>query len=369
MRPRVVILGAGYAGISAAKRLAGTDAKVTVINPRAVFVERIRLHQLVAGTHQARLPLRQLLPSAVSCIQASASAIDTARRGVRLDDGTELGFDYLVYALGSTARIDTIPGAERHAVGIGEWEAARTARARIRELRAGAPLTVVGGGLTGLELATELAGTGPAIRLVTSGALAPSVSVRGRAYLREHLRRSGVQLLEETEVVEVGANKIRLAEGDALESELTVLTTAFATPSLAADSGLDTAANGALLVRPDLVSTSSPRVIGAGDAALLEADPLRMSCQAAIPLGTHAAESVLAMHADIEPRSVRPKYTGQCISLGRGAALWQLTNRRDVPRERMLTGRAGATVKEGICSGTTRLMLNPRLPRVRYSWS
>lgn len=369
MSAQVVIIGAGYAGVSAAKRLARSSAQVTIVNPRAEFVERIRLHQLLAGTRDATLPLSRLLPGSTTLVQDSAESIDAEQRTVALGSGRVLDFDYLVYAVGSRSPRGVIPGAAEHAVGVGELEDVVGARRRLQGLSSGSSITVVGGGLTGVEVAAELAESGAhAVRLVTDEPLAASVSGKGRDYLRAYFGRIGVEVVENTAVTEVGETKVELADGRTLGSDLTVVAAMFAAPPLARDSGLDTDHDGMLRVDRSLVSTGSRAVVGAGDASRITAAPLRMSCQAAIPLGAHAAETVLHSIGGTVPKPVRPKFTGQCMSLGRSAALFQVSDLSDEPVSRMVTGRAGALIKEQICAATVRFGLNPRFPAT-YSWS
>jgi len=86
----------------------------------------------------------------------------------------------------------------------------------------------------------------------------------------------------------------------------------------------------------------NPLLIRIGESA----DPVRMSCQAAIPLGPHAAETILHLINGTKPKPVRPKFTGQCISLERHAALWQQTTLTDTPIPLIATARTGALIKE-----------------------
>ncbi len=369
MSAKVVIIGAGYAGVSAAKRLARSSAQVTIVNPRADFVERIRLHQLLAGTRAATLPLSRLLPGSTTLVRDSAESIDAGQRTVTLGSGRVLDFDYLVYAVGSRSPLEVIPGAAEHAVGVGELEDVVGARRRLRGLSEGSAISVVGGGLTGVEVAAELAESGVhAVRLITDESLAASVSGKGRDYLRAHFGRLGVEVVENTAVTAVRGAEVELAGGRVLGSDLTVVAAMFAAPPLARDSGLDTDHDGALQVDRSLVSTSSRAVVGAGDASRITAAPLRMSCQAAIPLGAHAAETVLHSIRGTAPKPVRPKFTGQCISLGRRAALWQQASPSDDPVPVIGTGKVAAVVKEQICASTVRFGLNPRI-KPTYSWS
>jgi NADH dehydrogenase len=368
--PKVVILGAGYAGVSAAKRLARSTAQVTIVNPRDAFVERIRLHQLMAGNYAATRPLTALLPRATTFVRDAASSINPDRREVTLTSGEKLTFDYLIYAVGSRSRPDTVPGARQHAVTVGDLEDAVLARQRFHQLPKGSAVTIIGAGLTGVELAAELAEPGNhTVRLVTSGPIAASVGDRGRAYIRSYLATLGVEIVEHTAVAEVQECKVLLHDGRVLDNNLSVLATEFEVPTLARDSGLEVGAGGALRVKPSLISTTSSDVVGAGDSVWIGAGPVRMSCQAAIPLGTHAAETVLHLIDGADPKPVRPKFTGQCISLGRRSALWQHATFSDTPTAWKLTGKPGAWLKEQLCASTIRLLLNPRLGRLAYGWS
>lgn len=370
MSTKVVILGAGYAGVSAAKRLARSRAQVTIVNPRADFVERIRLHQMLAGNRPATMPLSGLLPRSTTLVQDSAKSIDTEQQTVTLTGGNTLDFDYLVYAVGSRSRLDAIPGSSEHAVTVGSLENTVTARQRFTRLPEASSVTIVGGGLTGVELAAELAELGThTIRLVSDEPVAPAVSAKGRNYLRRRLDTLGVERVENTAVTEIQQTKIVLEDGRALTSDLTVMTAMVELPALAGESGLATDSDGALLVNRSLNSTNTPTIVGAGDSTRISADPVRMSCQAAIPLGTHAAETILHLINGTKPKPVRPKFTGQCISLGRHAALWQQTTLTDTPIPLIATERTGALIKEQISAGTLRFALNPKLGQLTYSWS
>lgn len=369
MSAQVVVIGAGYAGVSAAKRLHAGGANVTVVNPRADFVERIRLHQLMVGNHAATRPLTTLLPRGTTFVQDAAVSIDAGARTVALAGGDNLDYDYLVYAVGSRSRLDVIPGAREHAVTVGDLDDAISARVRLSRLAPGSSVTVVGAGLTGVEAASEIAELGiHTVRLISDRELAPSVSDKGRDYLRRHFDELGVEVIEGSGVTEVAPEKIVLADGRALDSDLTVVTAMFEVPTLARDSGLDVDDLGALRVDDTLVAAGAATIVGAGDASRIGENPLRMSCQAAIPLGAHAGETVLHLVAGTRPKPVRAKFTGQCISLGRGAGLIQLASSDDVPNSRTVRGRAAAFVKEQVCRSTVSFGLNPKMP-LRYSWS
>src|SRR5246127_4266877 len=102
-RTHVVVVGGGYAGTLAANHLRqhpGID--ITLINSRPVFVERIRLHQLVAGTGAATTDYGTLLGDGIRLIVDTVDRIEVAARRILLNSGAQLSYDYLIYAVGST---------------------------------------------------------------------------------------------------------------------------------------------------------------------------------------------------------------------------------------------------------------------------
>ncbi|MFB7493160.1 NAD(P)/FAD-dependent oxidoreductase [Streptomyces sp. NPDC056161] len=352
---KVVVIGGGYAGTVAANRLrvrAGVD--ITLVNPRPTFVDRIRLHQFVAGTGDATLDYGTLLGAGIQLAVDSATRIDTATRTVRLASGRALDYDYVIYAVGSTGTTpSSVPGAAEFAVPIAEFEPARRLRGRLAELPPDAPVTVVGGGLTGIETAAELAEQGRTVTLVCGGTLAPSLSAPGRRSVAKWLSGHGVAVQEADVVTEVRPDAVVLADGtgaDAVRpSALTVWTAGFGVPGLAAESGLRTDALGRLLTDETLTSVDDDRVVAAGDAAAPSGRPLRMSCYAAGPLGAQAADTVLSHLAGTEPAGVGLAFSGSCVSLGRRAAVRQLARKDDTVVNVYIGGRAGARIKEMSC--------------------
>ncbi|MDT7637548.1 MAG: hypothetical protein QOC83_1836, partial [Pseudonocardiales bacterium] len=162
MTTRIVVVGAGYAGLAAAKLAARwTGAEVTLVNAGDRFVERVRLHQLAAGQPLRDLPLAGLLRgTGVRLVVDRVTGIDAATRTVRLGE-RELGYDRLVYAAGSQADLDSVPGAARYAYPLASYPEASRLRAHLADSGDGGTVAVVGGGLTGIEAAAELAETLP----------------------------------------------------------------------------------------------------------------------------------------------------------------------------------------------------------------
>jgi NADH dehydrogenase len=353
-RTHIVVIGGGYAGTLAANHLRlRADVDITLVNPRPVFVERIRLHQLAAGSGSAAVDYGTLLGEGIKLVVDSAERINSAERQVELGSGAVLDYDYLIYAVGSTGAVPAaVPGAVEFAYPIAEFEYAERLRAALEELHPDAPVTVVGAGLTGIETASELAEQGRRVTLVCGGLLGPSLSGPGRRSVAKWLRRLGVTVLETDVVREVRPDAVVFADGAIRPSALTVWTAGFGVPQLAARSGLSTDKLGRLLTDETLTSVDDPRIVAAGDAAAPSDQPLRMSCQAAVPLGAQAANTVLSRIAGTSPAVINQAFTGQCISIGRSYATVQLARPDDTPVNLYIGGRFAATIKELVCKGT-----------------
>jgi NADH dehydrogenase len=369
-RTHVVVVGGGYAGTLAANHLRQRpDIDITLVNSRQVFVERIRLHQLVAGSGAATADYGHLLGDGIRLIVDTVDHIEGAAQRILLISGAELTYDYLIYAVGSTgAMSSTVPGAAEFAYSIADLESAQRLRYALADLPADGPVTVVGGGLTGIETASELAEQRRPVTLVCGGILGPSLSNRGRRSVVKRLRKLGVNVLESVAVSQVRWDAVVLTDGVVLPSAVTVWTAGFAVPDLAARSGLQTDALGRLLTDETLTSVDDERIIAAGDAAAPSGQPLRMSCQAAGPLGAQAANTVLSRIARETPAVLDQAFVGQCISLGRAHGTVQLARTDDTPVNVVVGGRSAASIKEAICKGTLWAIRREAAKPGSYFW-
>ena len=371
-KAHIVVIGGGYAGVLAANRLRrDPDVEVTVVNPRRAFVERIRLHQMVAESGSATLDLAGMLDSGVRLMVDTAVQIDADRRAVRLGSGGVLSYDYLIYAVGSTGAVPVaVPGARQFAYPIGELEQAERLQGAIGRLPSHAPILVVGGGLTGIEAAGELAEQRPDLKvtLLCGGVLAPSVGGPARRSVRRQLSRLGVEVLDDAVVAELGCDHAWLTDGRVLASAVTVWTAGFGVPDLATLSGLTTDGLGRLVTDATLTSVDDIRIVAAGDAAAPAGQPLRMSCQAAMPLGATAADTVLDRIAGANPKPIDQAFVVQNISIGRRGATVQFTHRDDSPRRSYVGGRVAALIKEAVCKNTVRSIVRESQKPGAYRW-
>ncbi|HEX5997746.1 MAG TPA: FAD-dependent oxidoreductase [Jiangellales bacterium] len=367
----VVVIGGGYAGVMAANRLTQRDdMTVPLINPRPTFVERIRLHQLVAGSHDAVVDYRKILAERVRLVVGTVTRIDADGRSVTLATGDTIGYDYLIYAVGSGSADPCVPGAAEFAYPVATLEEAQRLRSVLDATRTTAPVTVVGAGSTGVEIAAELAEAGRAVTLVCGEVLCPYLHPRGRRSAARQLAKLGVTVLEgpDAKVTAVTRDAVQLGDGRTLPSEVTIWTTGFSVPDLARRSGLRTDALGRLLTDETLTSVDDVRIVAAGDSAAPSGLPLRMSCQAANQLGPQAAETVLRRIAGEQPAPINVGFVGQCISLGRRAGIIQFAHRNDTAMGLYLGSRPAAKVKELVCKSTVWLLAHEARKPGSYRW-
>jgi NADH dehydrogenase len=352
---RVVVIGGGYSGTLSANhlRLRG-DLDITLVNPRPKFVERIRLHQHAAGNYDAAtVDYGTLLGEGIKLVVDTAIRIDAAARQVELASGHILDYDYLIYAVGSTGALPaSVPGAAEFAYAIAELEFAQRLRDALDDIHPGAPVTIVGAGLTGTETAAELAEQGHNVTLVCGGQLAPSLSEPGRRSTAKCLRNLGVKVLEADVVTEVRSDAVVFVDGAVRPSALTIWTAGFGVPELAANSGLQTDELGRLLTDETLTSIDDARIVAAGDCASPSGVPLRMCCASASQLGPQAANTVLSRIAGTAPATFDYAIPGSCTSLGRRAGIVQFGHKDDTTVNLYISGRLAARLKETICKGT-----------------
>ena len=363
---RIVVVGAGYAGVSAALRLARrldpARFPVTVVTEHDRFVERIRLHQHAAGQRLRDRPLGPLFAgSGVRLVVGRAVAVDPAARTVELEDGA-LGYDDLVLAVGSGPDFHGVPGAAEHALPVAGLAGATAIAARL-DGGTVRRVTVVGGGLTGTETAAELAESRPTLEvsLVTAGALGDGLSSRGREHLRRSLRARGVAVHEDRRVLGVGPDAVTL-EGEHLPTDLTVWAAGFRAPDLLRDAGLAVDDRGRVVVDDLLRPAGHPAIHVVGDAAAAPGpggSSSRMSCQTGLPMGVHAGTSLARTLRGGEPRPIRLRYVWQNVGLGRADGVTQFTAADDRPLDRVLTGRASASFKEVIARSAGWMALHP----------
>ncbi len=328
-RYRVVIVGAGFGGLWAARTLANQDVDVTLIDRNNYHTFFPLLYQVAAAelvptdiAHPIRSTLRRA--SNVRVRMAEMTGLDLEGHVVRTDDG-DVTYDSLILALGSEPTFFDVPGAEQHAFPL-RWmsdaiplrhhvltrfEAAQTADPeRRRHLLS---FAVVGGGPTGVEYAGALSELihGPLLRdfrgvaadevsielLEASDTLLAGMPPKLAAYASDRLRRRRVNVRLGAAVAAVGRDSVRLSGGEELETETVGWTAGVQGEPRASDWGLPVGKGGRVLVTPMLDLEGQPEVYVIGDLAYLEdaeGRPLPQVAQLAMQQGRRAALNILA---------------------------------------------------------------------------
>jgi NADH dehydrogenase len=372
MRHRITVLGAGYAGASAAGYLARhlhpADFEITVVNAEADFVERIRLHQLAAGQDLGRHGLAEMFAgTGIRLRLGRVTAIDAGQRTVTVTGGEgseQVGYDTLLYTLGSTIGDHGVPGVAEHAFHVAGRPAALRLRRRLAELGEDGTVLVVGGNLTGIEAATEIAEARPGLRvtLATSGELGGWLGEQGRRHLLRAFDRFGIDVHEHTTVTRVEQTGAVAADGTVFAADATVWAAGFAVHPIAAAGGLGVADDGRILVDRMMRSVSHPGVYAAGDSAYAIGEngrPLPMSCGSA---GFTRMQATAAIIGDLTGQKIARTplaYLGNCIGLGGRDAIFQVVDGDARSRSWCLRGRPAARVKAFVYRGTVWNMNNP----------
>ncbi|MEU7719494.1 NAD(P)/FAD-dependent oxidoreductase [Streptomyces tibetensis] len=383
MQHRIVVLGAGYTGATAAgrlaKRLHREDVTITLVNAEPDFVERVRMHQLATGQDLAPRPFGEMFGgTGVALKQGKVTAVDVDRRTVTVAAPDSAGerqdevvqYDTLVYALGSGWNDQGVPGTAEYAHEIASRAGALRLRERLAGLAAGESVVVVGGGLTGVEAATEIAEARPDldVALAVRGGFGDWLSPKGGAHLRKAFDRLGITVHEHTAVTAVEADRVTTADGTGIPATVTVWTTGFAVHPIARATTLDVSGTGQIVVDGTMRSVSHPEVYAVGDAALAMGPgdkPLRMSCASGVPTAWQAADAIAARLTGAKVPNVPVRYFNQCISLGRKDGLIQYVTADDRAKSAALTGRLAAFYKEIICKGAAWGVAHPVLLPVR----
>ena len=364
--PEIIVLGGGYAGLTAAARLgeANIAASLTLIDAKPQFVERIRLHEVAAGSTPRDLDYRVFMESRGGrFVPGRAVAIDTAARTVVIEtlhgDSRNLPYDRLVYALGSTTDRWTVPGVEAHADTLDTLDGAAALFGGLGDAE---KILIAGGGLTAIEAACELAERlpGKKITLAAGRSFAPSsepggLSREGFDHVLATLDRLGVRVETGARIASLAADAARLDDGRELPFDRCIWAAGFHVPSLAREAGIAVNAAGQILTDETLASISHPEIVAIGDAAEVTAPVAgicRMSCAAGRPMGEKAARTIIGALAGDRTEGFEFAYTFRCISLGRNDGLIQFVDERDRPLPEVWTGTRGARWKEYICRRT-----------------
>lgn len=401
-RGAIVIVGAGYGGLTAAvelvkrrRRLAGRE--IVLVNKHEYHQFITELHKPAAGSADCeyiRIRLNKIVaPHLVRIVKGTVSRVDAEGHRLILEDGQELPFAKLVVGVGSEPEYFGIPGMKEHSLTLRSLNAARTIHehityqlassknARTSEERQACQTFVIGGaGLTGVEMAGELAETLPGmcrqydidpadVQVYNIEAMPGIIPAFESALVRpaaQDLERKGVRLLTGIPIAEVTATSITLKDGTYIPTHTVIWSGGVRANELLAQSGFPVGARGRAKVDGEMRSALSPDIYVVGDCAEAldpaTGRPVAPTAHNAIDQGLVAAKNIVADLAGGERASFHPVDLGAVASLGESFAVGYVGKIK-------LVGRPASIMKEIIelkwiwSLGGVRLVLL-RLPRL-----
>jgi len=305
-RPRIAIVGANFAGLSAAQRL-GSDHAVTVIDGSPWFEWRPGIHELVSGVSRAtdlRLSRARLVSRAGHrFLRATVTDIDASRGLLTTSDDRQVGFDACIVAVGSVVNTFGVEGADRYAMPLKTVEDGVAIGRRLATLARGKgrkSVVIVGSGLEGIEVLGEILRSyrdrrSLHISVIEAGArLMPGSPRALDQAVRAHCSGLDVDLMVGTAAAKVTRRRVQLAGGGSLRSDLTIWTAGATAPDLLRAAGLGGGKQPWAPVRRTLQSRHFDNVFVAGDASALRP---RLAKQAYYAMQTGQFAAVNAMRA------------------------------------------------------------------------
>ncbi len=360
-RPRVVVLGGGFAGIGAARKLERADVDVVVVDANDYHSFQPMLYQLATGlldttavAHSLRDLFRHQQNATVH--QARVSAIDLDAREVQFADMAPLQYDYLVVGLGAIVQFFGCKGAPEHAFPLYTVEDALRLRSHVVERWEATDrdpaladdgalnVVVVGGGPTGIESVGALSelyrsdfaqdyGEGLSDRarltLVEAGPeLFPMFKPDIREYAQHELEQRGVEIMLGERVESVEPTRVILASGTVLPAHTLVWGAGLQANPLTESLGVELERGNRIPVDPELRLPDHPEVFGVGDAAWITdagtGDVLPQLGSVALQAGEHAGANIARLVAGKEPKPFEYTDKGTMAAIARGAAVAQL---------------------------------------------
>lgn len=350
---RVVVVGAGFGGLAAVRRLARLGTRTTLIDRNIYATFQPLLYEVATAglsSSDVAFPVRSVSRRYHAAFRhGDVAGLDPAARQITLADGGTFGYDYLILATGVAAAYYGIPGAAEYSLGLYTRRDAIVLRDRIMTglerlslagLSSDVAVTVIGGGATGVEMAGSLADLrnialpasypeiDPARVHVALVERAPALLTPFHPALREYTRRQlikrGVDVRLGTAIAEITPGRVLLADGTALPSDVTVWAAGVAAPEAASTWGLPQAAGGRILTGPDLRVAGQDRIFAIGDVALIEDQPLPQLAQPALQAGKHAADQIRRLEAGQPTVPFRYRDKGIMATIGYRSAVVQL---------------------------------------------
>ncbi len=341
----LLVIGGGYAGMWASLAAAaqadrhGGDVDITLVSRDGYLTNRPRLYEAnPAALRDALEP--SLDPAGVRFVEGEAETIDAANHTVTLAGGSTLAYDRLILAAGSVLGPLPVPGYAEHTWNIDSYHDAVALDSHLDEtLARPAPhsIVIIGGGFTGIELATEMrqritahggqaAADAARVVLIDRGAaIGSALGDNPRPIIEAALAEARVDVMLNSTVAAIDGDSVTLADGARIPARTTIVTTGMRASGLTAALGVETDELGRLPTDDMLRVTGVDHVYAAGDVARAYVDDdnlALMSCQHALTMGRFAGYNAARdlMGLSLEPYR-QPRYV-TCLDLGASGALF-----------------------------------------------
>lgn len=342
---RICILGGGFGGLYTALRLHqlaweyGNKPEITLIDRQANFLFAPLLYELVTGELQSwevAPPYGELLKDTdIRFIQGVVDRVDRPSKAVVLDDGTEIGYDRLVLALGCETPTDSVPGVREHAIAFRNLQDANKLDAKLRLLEVSSPerirIAIVGAGYTGVELACKLADRlkeRGRIRLIQShDTILPNATEFNRNAALKALEQRGVWVDLETTVSEITADSLALVykgQTDIIPAEIVMWTVGNQVSPAVNHFDLPLSPDGKISVSEMLQVKENPDIFALGDAAAIyeaEGKYTPTTAQAAFQQSDFVAWNVWSSLTNRPLLPFRYQELGEMMTLGTNNAV------------------------------------------------
>ncbi|MGF1514528.1 MAG: NAD(P)/FAD-dependent oxidoreductase [Elainellaceae cyanobacterium] len=355
-RPKVVVVGAGFAGLSTIRRLARTGAEVLLIDINNYHTFVPLLYQVATGFIRPGViayPIRKILRryESVRFLRGTVTQVDFASRALDVD-GLSLNYDYLVLATGSQTRFLKVPGAPHYTFPLRTLTDAvalhqhvlrcieQAAIGYIDEREALLTFVVVGGGPTGVEMAgalnefinetvikdhPEIGHLRARVLLIQSGdRLLTGLPAPLGSRTASYLRRRGVKVQFNTRVEAVSSEAVTLDDGSTLPTATVVWAAGVSANPPAADSVKQAEK---IVVRPTLQLHEHPNVYAIGDVSEVEAGDLAGVAPEALQQGKTVADNICRQMAGEEPQAFKYFNKGRAAIVARNAGVAHLLGR------------------------------------------
>ena len=373
---RIVIIGAGFAGMYAAlsaarlRDIQGASPdklEIALVAPEPTLVVRPRLYEPKPETLTA--PLQDVLKAIdVVYVRGHAEAIDTRSKVVEIAAAQgarkKLPYDRLVVATGSRLFRPNVPGLAEHGFSVDQLDDAVALDRHLHGLssrpasKARNSVVVAGGGFTGIEAATEvpsrlrkILGKDAQLRVVIvdrNEAIAPDMGAGPRPVIEDALRKLGIETRLGVGVASLDKSGVTLSNGEQIECETVIWAAGMRAAPLTAQIPAERDQFGRLLVDRELRVPSVSGVFATGDAARAACDDVGnyalMSCQHATRMGAFAGNNAAAELLGVPTRPYHQKAYVTCLDLGEAGALFTRGWERTVE----MVGDVAKTTKQEI---------------------